>query len=81
MKGLQAPAIKNKIALRASVTGSVFMDSVKVSHDHLLPKSLGLGSAFSCLNSARYDKATPSSISIANILTKLRHFLGRDGCT
>ena len=30
------------------------MDSVHVSHDALLPKSKGLGSAFSCLNSARY---------------------------
>ncbi|KII95669.1 hypothetical protein PLICRDRAFT_87024 [Plicaturopsis crispa FD-325 SS-3] len=54
MKGLDAPAIKNKIALRASLTGSIFMDSVKVSHDALLPKSKGLGSPFSCLNNARY---------------------------
>ncbi|KAF9012520.1 acyl-CoA dehydrogenase/oxidase [Cyathus striatus] len=53
-KGLSAPAIKNKIALRASLTGSIFMDSVAVSHDALLPKSNGLSSAFSCLNSARY---------------------------
>ena len=54
MKGLEAPAIKNKIALRVSLTGSIFMDAVKVSHDQILPKSLGIGSAFSCLNSARY---------------------------
>jgi len=53
-KGLEAPAIKNKIALRVSLTGSIFMDAVKVSHDQVLPKSLGLGSAFSCLNSARF---------------------------
>ncbi|KAJ7935093.1 acyl-CoA dehydrogenase domain-containing protein [Mycena leptocephala] len=53
-KGLTAPPIKNKIALRVSLTGSVFMDSVRVSHDALLPKSQGLGSPFSCLNSARY---------------------------
>jgi glutaryl-CoA dehydrogenase len=53
MKGLEAPAIKNKISLRVSLTGSVFMDSVKVGHDALLPKSKGLSSAFSCLNSAR----------------------------
>jgi hypothetical protein len=52
-KGLSAPAIKNKLALRASLTGSVFMDSVRVSHDALLPKSKGLASAFSCLNNAR----------------------------
>jgi alkylation response protein AidB-like acyl-CoA dehydrogenase len=54
MKGLEAPAIKNKVALRASLTGSVFMDNVKVGHDALLPKSKGLSSPFSCLNSARY---------------------------
>jgi len=54
LKGLSAPPIKNKIALRVSLTGSVFMDSVKVSHDALLPKTKGLGSAFSCLNSARF---------------------------
>ncbi|KAF7362249.1 Glutaryl-CoA dehydrogenase [Mycena venus] len=53
-KGLTAPPIKNKIALRVSLTGSVFMDSVRVSHDALLPKSKGLGSPFSCLNSARF---------------------------
>ncbi|KAF8622683.1 hypothetical protein AX15_006785 [Amanita polypyramis BW_CC] len=52
-KGLSAPAIKNKLSLRVSVTGSIFMDSVRVSHDALLPKSKGLGSPFSCLNSAR----------------------------
>lgn len=54
LKGLTAPAIKNKVALRASLTGSIFMDSVRVSDDAVLPKSRGLGSAFSCLNSARY---------------------------
>ncbi|CAK5281671.1 unnamed protein product, partial [Mycena citricolor] len=54
LDGLSAPAIKNKIALRASLTGSIFMDSVRVSHDALLPKSLGLASPFSCLNSARF---------------------------
>ncbi|KAK0460968.1 acyl-CoA dehydrogenase domain-containing protein [Desarmillaria tabescens] len=35
MKGLDTQAIKNKVALRASLTGSIFMDSVRVSHDAL----------------------------------------------
>jgi alkylation response protein AidB-like acyl-CoA dehydrogenase len=52
--GISAPAIKNKLALRASITGSVFMEDVKIPHDALLPKSGGLGSPFSCLNNARY---------------------------
>ncbi|KAH7911309.1 acyl-CoA dehydrogenase domain-containing protein [Hygrophoropsis aurantiaca] len=54
MKGLSAPPIKHKVALRVSLTGSIFMDSVRVSHDGLLPKAVGLSAAFSCLNSARY---------------------------
>ncbi|RXK35177.1 glutaryl-CoA dehydrogenase [Tremella mesenterica] len=52
--GLSAPPIKNKIALRASITGSVFLEDVRIPADALLPKSSGLGSAFSCLNNARY---------------------------
>ena len=54
LKGLSAPAIKNKLALRVSTTGSIFLDSVRVSHDALLPKGAGLSAPFSCLNSARY---------------------------
>ncbi|KAG1794398.1 acyl-CoA dehydrogenase/oxidase [Suillus plorans] len=54
LKGLEAPAIKNKVALRASLTGSIFMDSVRVGHDALLPHGQGLSAPFSCLNSARY---------------------------
>lgn len=54
MRGLEAPPIKNKVALRASVTGSIYMDSVNVPHDHLLPHGQGLSAPFSCLNSARY---------------------------
>ncbi|KAI0321485.1 acyl-CoA dehydrogenase NM domain-like protein [Amylostereum chailletii] len=54
LDGLTAPRIKNKLALRVSSTGSIFMDNVKVSHDALLPGAIGLGAAFSCLNSARF---------------------------
>lgn len=54
MKGLEAPVIKNKVGLRASLTGSIFMDSVEVPHESLLPKGQGLSAPFSCLNNARY---------------------------
>ncbi|KAF9031209.1 acyl-CoA dehydrogenase domain-containing protein [Hymenopellis radicata] len=54
LKGLETPAIKNKLALRASLTGSISLDSVRVPHDALLPKTKGLTSPFSCLNSARF---------------------------
>lgn len=52
--GLSAPAIKNKLALRASITGSIFLEDVKVPYDAILVKSGGLGSPFSCLNNARF---------------------------
>ncbi|KAI0302353.1 acyl-CoA dehydrogenase NM domain-like protein [Multifurca ochricompacta] len=54
LRGLSALKISNKLALRASTTGSIFMDNVKVSLDALMPGAIGLGAAFSCLNSARY---------------------------
>lgn len=70
-KGLAAPAIKNKLALRCSLTGSIFLDSVKVSHDALLPGVQGLRGPFGCLNSARYvPLLIPHfDLSIASILT------------
>jgi alkylation response protein AidB-like acyl-CoA dehydrogenase len=51
--GLTTAAIKNKVALRASSTGSIYLDNVELRPDGILPKSSGLGSAFSCLNNAR----------------------------
>lgn len=53
-QGLSTPKIKNKLALRVSTTGSIFMDKVQVPHDALMPGAVGLGAAFSCLNNARY---------------------------
>jgi glutaryl-CoA dehydrogenase len=57
LKGLSAQPIKNKLSLRASITGEVAMDGVEVSEDALLPGASGLGSAFGCLNRARYGIA------------------------
>lgn len=52
-KGLSTQAIKHKLALRASLTGSVFLDEVHVSTAALLPNAKGLGGPFTCLNNAR----------------------------
>ncbi|CAD6570303.1 MAG: hypothetical protein CYPHOPRED_003880 [Cyphobasidiales sp. Tagirdzhanova-0007] len=54
MKGLTAPPIKNKLALRASITGSIYMEEVEVPKDNMLEKVSGLKGPFSCLNNARY---------------------------
>lgn len=54
MKGLSAPKIGGKLALRASVTGEIVMDGVEVAETALLPNVSGLKGPFSCLNRARY---------------------------
>lgn len=53
MRGLSAPKIEGKLALRASITGEIVMDSVFVPAENLLPGVEGLKGPFSCLNSAR----------------------------
>ncbi|MCB1520366.1 MAG: acyl-CoA dehydrogenase [Hyphomicrobiaceae bacterium] len=54
MPGLSAPPIHGKIGLRASITGEIVLDDVKVSGDAMLPNVAGLKGPFTCLNSARY---------------------------
>ena len=53
MKGLSAPKIEGKLALRTSITGEIVMDEVFVPEANLLPGVEGLKGPFSCLNSAR----------------------------
>ncbi len=57
MKGLTAPKIEGKFALRASITGMVMMQDVFVPAENMLPKVKGLRGPFSCLNNARYGIA------------------------
>ncbi len=54
MQGLSAPKIEGKLSLRASTTGMIVMDEVKVGGDALLPDVQGLKGPFGCLNRARY---------------------------
>jgi len=54
MQGLSAPKIKEKLSLRASITGEIVMDEVDVGEDALLPNVSGLKGPFGCLNRARY---------------------------
>ena len=57
MKGLEAPAIKGKFSLRASITGMIMMDNVEVPAENLLPAVKGLKGPFGCLNNARFGIA------------------------
>lgn len=54
--GLTAPKIEGKFSLRASCTGMIFLDEVRVPAEHQLQVS-GLKGPFSCLNHARYGIA------------------------
>ena len=58
-KGFSCPPIKHKTMLRASVTGSIFLEDVRVKRDEsLMPHSKpGLGAPFECLNNARFGIA------------------------
>ncbi len=57
MPGFTAPETHGKWSLRASVTGELVFDDVKVPKENLLPKTKGLKSPLMCLNSARYGIA------------------------
>lgn len=53
MKGLTVPKIEGKHSLRASTTGMIMMDDVKVPKENMLNVK-GLKGPFSCLNQARF---------------------------
>tara|TARA_R110002049_G_scaffold303321_4_gene497571 strand:- start:691 stop:1881 length:1191 start_codon:yes stop_codon:yes gene_type:complete len=57
MEGFTAPETKDKWSLRASITGELVFDNVKVPKENLLPGRSGLGAPLSCLDSARYGIA------------------------
>ncbi|MCL4132267.1 UNVERIFIED_CONTAM: hypothetical protein GTU68_010039 [Idotea baltica] len=57
MEGFTTPETHNKWSLRASATGELIFDNVKVPKDNLLPNKSGLGAPLGCLDSARYGIA------------------------
>ncbi|MBU1011188.1 MAG: acyl-CoA dehydrogenase family protein [Bacteroidetes bacterium] len=57
MPGFTAPETHGKWSLRASVTGELVFDNVKVPKENMLPNVKGLKGPLSCLNSARYGIA------------------------
>ncbi|MDF0719823.1 acyl-CoA dehydrogenase family protein [Kaistella sp. PBT33-4] len=53
-EGFTTPETHNKWSLRASKTGELVFNDVKVPKENLLPNVMGLKGPLSCLNSARY---------------------------
>eukprot|EP01035_Chromulina_nebulosa_P035682 gene35682-47974_t len=54
MEGFTTPETHNKWSLRASATGELVFDNVKVPKENLFPEVEGLRGPLTCLNSARY---------------------------
>ena len=52
--GFEAPELKHKMSLRASITSALFLDNVRVPDENVLPNKPGLRAALSCLTQARY---------------------------
>jgi glutaryl-CoA dehydrogenase len=54
LPGLSTTAYEGKFSLRASATGEIVLDDVRVTDEHILPNAQGMSAPFSCLNRARY---------------------------
>jgi glutaryl-CoA dehydrogenase len=54
MEGFSTPEIHGKWSLRASCTGELIFDNVKIPKENVLPNKSGLGAPLLCLDSARY---------------------------
>lgn len=57
MEGFTTPETHNKWSLRASCTGELVFDNVRVPKENLLPGKSGLGAPLMCLDSARFGIA------------------------
>ena len=57
MEGFSTPTIHGKLSLRASITGQIVLEGVRVPVENMFPSVKGLAGPFGCLNSARYGIA------------------------
>ncbi len=57
MEGFTTPETHSKWSLRASATGELIFDNVKIPKENLLPNKSGLGAPLGCLDSARFGIA------------------------
>ena len=52
--GVTCPEIHGKLSLRASITGEIVLDAVRLPHDAVLPDVVGLKGPLTCLTEARF---------------------------
>lgn len=74
MKGISAPKIEGKFALRASPTGMIMMDEVRVPKENVLDVT-GMKGPFTCLNSARLGIAWGALGAAEDSLEHTRQYL------
>ena len=55
--GVETPKIEEKLSMRASVTGGIVLDDVRVPEGNVLPEVEGMKGPLSCLTQARYGIA------------------------
>ncbi len=81
--GFSAPEIKHKLSLRASATGELVLDGVRLPTSAQLPDARGLKGPLACLNEARYGivwgalGAARSSLEVARRYSRERVQFGR----
>lgn len=71
---LETPAIKNKSALRASITGMIRMDDCPVPEANMFPNIEGLSGPFTCLNSARLGIAFGTMGALEDCIDRARTY-------
>lgn len=71
---LETPALKNKTALRASITGMIQLDSCPVPEANMFPEVEGLAGPFTCLNSARLGIAFGTMGALEDCLERARTY-------
>ncbi|QKX64064.1 uncharacterized protein TRUGW13939_11237 [Talaromyces rugulosus] len=71
---LETPAIKNKTALRTSITGMIQMDDCPVPFENMLPEVQGLAGPFTCLNSARLGISFGVTGALEDALSRAREY-------
>ena len=54
MRGFETPELHGKLSLRASITGEIVLDDVRVPERNLLPHVKGLKGPLGCLTQARF---------------------------
>ncbi len=74
--GFSAPEIGSKLSLRASVTGQIVLEGVRLPHDAALPGAVGLRGPLSCLTEARFGIIWGATGAIRDSLTVALEYAG-----